>query len=95
MTLALWKQVGSRFTSKRVSQMLEEWYPVSYVMVDGHPCRHDPSHIVTHRVQSTITEFVGCILKAQFPALSSGWIGILNLLNTMVFSFPILMMYIK
>lgn len=68
---------------------------MSYVMVDGHPCRHDPLHIVTHRIQSTITEFAGCILKAYFPALSNQWIGTLQLLNTMVLSFPILMMYIK
>ncbi|CAM8957088.1 unnamed protein product [Rhodiola kirilowii] len=77
-------QIGSRLTSKRVSQMLEGCFPMSYVMVDGHPCRHDPLHIVTHRVQSTITEFVACMLKAQFPSLGSEWISTLHTLNIMV-----------
>uniref|UniRef100_A0A7N0VBE5 Mandelate racemase/muconate lactonizing enzyme C-terminal domain-containing protein n=2 Tax=Kalanchoe fedtschenkoi TaxID=63787 RepID=A0A7N0VBE5_KALFE len=77
-------QIGSRMTSKRISQLLEGCYPMSYIMVDSHPFRHDPSHIVTHRVQSTITEFAGCMLKAHFPSLNSKWIGTLHLLNTMV-----------
>ncbi|KAL9680073.1 hypothetical protein QQ045_017948 [Rhodiola kirilowii] len=77
-------QIGSRLTSKRVSQMLEGCFPMSYVMVDGNPCRHDPLHIVTHRVQSTITEFVACMLKAQFPSLGSEWISTLHTLNIMV-----------
>ncbi|KAJ6772110.1 2-SUCCINYL-5-ENOLPYRUVYL-6-HYDROXY-3-CYCLOHEXENE-1-CARBOXYLATE SYNTHASE [Salix koriyanagi] len=47
-------QIGSRITSKRVSQMVEDCFPCTYILVDNHPCRHDPSHFVTHRVQCSI-----------------------------------------
>ncbi|CAA7053570.1 unnamed protein product [Microthlaspi erraticum] len=60
-------QVGSRITSKRVSQVLEKCFPFAYILVDKHPCRHDPSHLVTHRVQSNIVQFAGCVLKSRFP----------------------------
>uniref|UniRef100_A0A1J3CVU3 Protein PHYLLO, chloroplastic n=1 Tax=Noccaea caerulescens TaxID=107243 RepID=A0A1J3CVU3_NOCCA len=60
-------QVGSRITSKRVSQVLEKCFPFAYILVDKHPCRHDPSHLVTHRVQSNIVQFADCVLKSRFP----------------------------
>lgn len=53
-------------------------------MVDKHPGRHDPSHIVTHRIQSTVLEFVGCILKANFPLNKSKLTATLRALNMMV-----------
>ncbi|KAK9277137.1 hypothetical protein L1049_006676 [Liquidambar formosana] len=77
-------QIGSRITSKRISLMLEECFPCPYIMVDKHPYRHDPSHIVTHRIQSTITEFADCIVKAQFPHMSSKWSIFLRALDMMV-----------
>ncbi|XP_022992379.1 protein PHYLLO, chloroplastic isoform X2 [Cucurbita maxima] len=77
-------QMGSRVTSKRVSKMLEDCSPCSYIMVDEHPGRHDPSHIVTHRIQSTVLEFVGCLLKTGFPRNRSKWTATLQALNMMV-----------
>ncbi len=79
-----YKQVGSRITSKRISQMLEKCSPCSYIMVDKHPCRHDPSHIVTHRIQSTVVEFANCLLKARSPNKNSKWSSFLQILNMMV-----------
>ncbi|KAJ7943266.1 protein PHYLLO, chloroplastic [Quillaja saponaria] len=76
-------QIGSRITSKRISQMLENCITCSYVMVDQHPYRHDPTHIVTHRIQSTIAEFAGCLLKANFPR-NSKWSTSLHVLSKMV-----------
>lgn len=76
--------MGSRVTSKRVSKMLEDCSPCSYIMVDEHPGRHDPSHIVTHRIQSTVLEFVGCLLKTGFPRNRSKWTATLQALNMMV-----------
>ncbi|CAK9181625.1 unnamed protein product [Ilex paraguariensis] len=78
-------QIGSRITSKRISQMLEDCFPCSYIMVDKHPSRHDPSHIITHRIQSTIAQFTDCLLKASAPPTSSKWSGFLRSLNMMVF----------
>ncbi|XP_059655618.1 protein PHYLLO, chloroplastic isoform X4 [Cornus florida] len=77
-------QIGSRITSKRISQMLEECFPFSYIMVDKHPNRHDPSHIVTHRIQSTITQFTDCLLKAVIPPIDSRWSNVLRALDMMV-----------
>lgn len=53
-------------------------------MVDEHPGRHDPSHIVTHRIQSTVLEFVGCLLKTGFPRHRSKCSATLQALNMMV-----------
>lgn len=53
-------------------------------MVDKHPFRHDPSHIVTHRIHSTIVEFADYVLKAEFPHLSKEWSTYLQMLNVMV-----------
>ncbi|GAB2248413.1 hypothetical protein Droror1_Dr00008295 [Drosera rotundifolia] len=77
-------QVGSKITSKRVSLMLEGCSPCSYIMVDQHPCRHDPSHVVTHRIQSTISQFADCILKVPLQRIGSKWSGFLDGLNAVV-----------
>lgn len=77
-------QIGSRITSKRICQFLEECAPFSYIMVDKHPLRHDPSHIVTHRIQTTIFDFVGCLLKATVPHTRNMWSTSLQLLSKMV-----------
>ncbi|OMO72203.1 Menaquinone biosynthesis protein MenD [Corchorus olitorius] len=77
-------QIGSRITSKRISQMLEKCSPCSYILVDNHPCRHDPSHFVTYRIQASAIEFANILLKAQFPHRSSKWHGYLQALNMMV-----------
>ncbi|XP_015952579.1 protein PHYLLO, chloroplastic isoform X1 [Arachis duranensis] len=77
-------QLGSRITSKRVCQILEERAPFPYIMVDKHPLRHDPSHIVTHRIQTTIVDFVGFLIKAEFPHTERIWSTSLQLLSKMV-----------
>ncbi|XP_009127684.1 protein PHYLLO, chloroplastic isoform X1 [Brassica rapa] len=74
-------QVGSRITSKRVSQVLEKCFPFAYILVDKHPCRHDPSHLVTHRVQSNIVQFADCVLKSRFPWRRSKLHGHLHALD--------------
>lgn len=77
-------QVGSKITSKRISQFLEHCFPCSYIMVDEHPCRHDPSHIVTHRIQCTISQFTGYLLKSTFPSTNSKWNNFLQVMNAVV-----------
>ncbi|XP_074383455.1 protein PHYLLO, chloroplastic isoform X2 [Apium graveolens] len=77
-------QIGSRITSKRISQMLEDCFPCSYILVDKHPNRHDPSHIVTHRVQCSAGQFADYVIKTSINGLSSNWTGFLRALDTMV-----------
>ncbi|XP_071926844.1 protein PHYLLO, chloroplastic-like isoform X2 [Coffea arabica] len=76
-------QIGGRLVSKRISKMLEGCFPCSYIMVDKHPKRHDPSHIVTHRIQSTIMEFTVCVTKACIPHDNTRWKAFLRVLNSM------------
>ncbi|PKI64425.1 hypothetical protein CRG98_015150 [Punica granatum] len=86
-------QVGSRITGKRASQMLERCFPCHYIMVDKHPFRHDPSHMITHRIQSSIVGFVDIVLQAQIPSKSSQRNDFLQALNdtvAMELSFQIL-----
>lgn len=80
----VYQQIGGRITSKRIAQMLEACSPFSYIMVDKHPYRHDPSHIVTHRIQSTITEFAHYLLKVSFPRKTTRWHTFLQVLNMTV-----------
>ncbi|CAO2820404.1 unnamed protein product [Amaranthus hypochondriacus] len=77
-------QIGSKLTSNRISKFLEESFPCSYIMVDGHPCRHDPSHIVTHRIQSTISQFVGCLLKGTSQCTHRKWSRFLQIMDSAV-----------
>ncbi|MCL7043110.1 hypothetical protein MKW94_015470 [Papaver nudicaule] len=78
-------QIGSRITSKRISKMIEVCAPCPYIVVDKHPFRHDPSHIVTHRIQSSISAFADCLLNVDIPRMmTSKWRDCLQALNTMV-----------
>lgn len=90
--IASW-QLGSRITSVRIVQMIEHSLPF-YIMVDGHPRRHDPLHIVTHRIQSKITEFTNCLMKTCTPCLSSTWKSYLQALEMTVCQ-PLLKLYQK
>ncbi|KAF0928968.1 hypothetical protein E2562_011059 [Oryza meyeriana var. granulata] len=77
-------QIGSRITSKRVGTYLESCCPSSYILIDAHPCRHDPSHIVTHRIQATIAEFAASLCQCSFQRKTRRWSDILMVLNSAV-----------
>ncbi|XP_060185317.1 protein PHYLLO, chloroplastic isoform X1 [Lycium barbarum] len=74
-------QIGSRITSKRVAELLENCFPCSYIMVDNHPSRHDPSHIVTHRIHCAVPQFADYLITACTPHASSKWECFLQALN--------------
>ncbi|PKU61520.1 protein PHYLLO, chloroplastic isoform X1 [Dendrobium catenatum] len=77
-------QIGSRITSKRVSQLLDSCSPFVYIFVDKHPNRQDPSHLVTHRVQCSIVEFTELVLVDKCPKRGRKWSLLLKELNLMV-----------
>ncbi|KAK9051156.1 hypothetical protein SSX86_027782 [Deinandra increscens subsp. villosa] len=78
-------QIGSRITSKRISQMLQDCFPCSYILVDDHPSRHDPSHIITHRIHSSISQFTDWVLESCVTThISSKWTSFLRSINMMV-----------
>ncbi|KAH7688939.1 isochorismate synthase / 2-succinyl-5-enolpyruvyl-6-hydroxy-3-cyclohexene-1-carboxylate synthase / 2-succinyl-6-hydroxy-2,4-cyclohexadiene-1-carboxylate synthase / O-succinylbenzoate synthase protein [Dioscorea alata] len=77
-------QIGSRITSKRIGKMLESCSLHTYVLVDKHPNRYDPSHIVTHRIQSGIPEFVDVLTRINFSRTNRKWGALLKELDMMV-----------
>lgn len=52
-------------------------------MVDNHPFRYDPSHIVTHRIQSSIVKFANYLMQVKFLQ-KNGWTAYLHSVNLMV-----------
>lgn len=48
---------GGQMTSKRLLNFLKKVRPKNYVVVKGHPFRHDPEHIVTERIEADIVTF--------------------------------------
>ncbi len=54
--------IGGRMTSKRFYEFLKRNTPPVYITVLNHPLRNDPFHLVSHRVKSTVQNFVESIL---------------------------------
>ncbi|XP_047960192.1 protein PHYLLO, chloroplastic isoform X1 [Salvia hispanica] len=79
-------QIGSRITGRRISQMINQSCPSSLILVDDHPGRHDPSHIITHRIQSTISQFSDSVIKSCKPNIRKRWKDFLRGLDMMVAS---------
>ncbi|KAI7754357.1 hypothetical protein M8C21_006045 [Ambrosia artemisiifolia] len=78
-------QVGSRITSKRISQMLQDCSPCPYILVDNHPSRHDPSHILTHRIDGSISQFTDWVLGSSVTThINRKWSSFLRSINMMV-----------
>ena len=47
-------QIGDRFISKRLLQLMEKSPPQDYIVLLNHPSRHDPTHRVTWRLEGDI-----------------------------------------
>ncbi|KAG6548096.1 hypothetical protein Mapa_010376 [Marchantia paleacea] len=77
-------QIGSRLTSKRLSQFLEAASPEAYIVVEEHSSRHDPSHIVTHRVQSSAADFSYTIMNATVSKPRTSFCSRLQILSEVV-----------
>ncbi|BFI28545.1 menaquinone-specific isochorismate synthase [Marchantia polymorpha subsp. ruderalis] len=77
-------QIGSRLTSKRLSQFLEAASPEAYIIVEEHSSRHDPSHIVTHRVQSSAADFSYTIMNATGSKPRTSFCSRLQILSEVV-----------
>ncbi|HWR81772.1 MAG TPA: 2-succinyl-5-enolpyruvyl-6-hydroxy-3-cyclohexene-1-carboxylic-acid synthase [Candidatus Deferrimicrobium sp.] len=60
-------------TSKRVQQLIERARPEHYLLVADHPCRQDPSHRITLRVEADIPEFCALLCNQVKPQVASTW----------------------
>jgi 2-succinyl-5-enolpyruvyl-6-hydroxy-3-cyclohexene-1-carboxylate synthase len=56
-------QLGTRVTSKRTCTFLDGLPLRRYVLVDSHPFRHDPSHVLSHRVEMKIAHFATAVVQ--------------------------------
>jgi len=56
--------LGGRITSKRYYQFIDQAGPRNYITVLGHPHRNDPLHVVSHRVRSTVSDFLNAVTPA-------------------------------
>lgn len=63
--------LGDRFVSKTLLQWLDKCKVPTYALVADHPCRHDPLHFVTHRIQCDPTLF--CEQVLPFVSRRASW----------------------
>ncbi len=60
---------GGQPVSKRLLEYLGKIKPKNYILVADHPGRHDPNHLVTHRVEADIESFcldLSCVERTNF-----------------------------
>eukprot|EP00252_Welwitschia_mirabilis_P025987 TRINITY_DN8321_c0_g1_i6.p1 TRINITY_DN8321_c0_g1~~TRINITY_DN8321_c0_g1_i6.p1 ORF type:complete len:767 (-),score=128.88 TRINITY_DN8321_c0_g1_i6:1476-3776(-) len=77
-------QVGSKLTSKQLYPFLEDCNLEACILVDDHPFRHDPLHILTHRIQDSVVEFVSLVKRFYTPRENVEWCKFLGTLNALV-----------
>jgi 2-succinyl-5-enolpyruvyl-6-hydroxy-3-cyclohexene-1-carboxylate synthase len=67
-------QIGTRLVSSQWLKWIEKYPPQNYIVVVNDGDRHDPSHLVSLRIESDITYLCGH-LSAQLPPLPpSTWV---------------------
>ena len=67
--------LGGNPVSKRLADYLERSRPLSYLLVNDHPFRQDPSHRVTQRVEAEVGQFCESLLPLLRKREESGWLG--------------------
>lgn len=67
-------QLGSRITSKRFLQYLEQHPPTHHIAIIDDPFRHDPTHTISLRIHSSIAHLCELLLLHLEPSLHSDWI---------------------
>ncbi|MEB3884727.1 2-succinyl-5-enolpyruvyl-6-hydroxy-3-cyclohexene-1-carboxylic-acid synthase [Lyngbya sp. CCY1209] len=66
-------QIGDRILSKRFLQQLEQHPPANYIVILDEPSRHDPTHAVTHRIESDIEIFCRNLSPFLISKISETW----------------------
>jgi len=67
-------QFGKRFVSKRLQNFLNELKPENYLVIDDHPDRFDPTHIVTDRIVGNISKFCENLVPSIKDNIDKNWI---------------------
>lgn len=66
-------QLGAPFVSKRLLQHLQNHRPQQWLLFANHPCRRDPAHAVTTRIEMPIEAFCSQAAKAISANSVSEW----------------------
>jgi len=66
-------QFGDRFVSKTLSQWLEQQTFEFFLHISDHPMRQDPSHLITHRVQTCPKIFTHKLLFSLSSEYEDHW----------------------
>jgi len=67
-------QFGKRFVSKRLQNFLNELKPENYFVIDDHPDRFGPTHIVTDRIVGNISKFCENLVPSIKDNIDKNWI---------------------
>jgi 2-succinyl-5-enolpyruvyl-6-hydroxy-3-cyclohexene-1-carboxylate synthase len=67
-------QIGTRIVSKSWLQWLEQHPPTNYVIIANDAERHDPSHLVSLRLESDIIYLCDRLCQQLPELLPSGWV---------------------
>ncbi|MFS8563338.1 MAG: thiamine pyrophosphate-dependent enzyme [Rhabdochlamydiaceae bacterium] len=65
--------LGDRLVSKTLLEWIKNQMPQIYALVADHPFRHDPNHVLTHRVECDPTLF--CEQVLPFTSHKVSWYG--------------------
>ncbi|GIV62640.1 MAG: 2-succinyl-5-enolpyruvyl-6-hydroxy-3-cyclohexene-1-carboxylate synthase [Rhodothermaceae bacterium] len=65
--------LGRRATSKRLAAFLDATRPDVLAVIRPDPFRFDPSHRVTHRVETEVVPFVEALTAEPAPPSAPGW----------------------
>jgi 2-succinyl-5-enolpyruvyl-6-hydroxy-3-cyclohexene-1-carboxylate synthase len=65
---------GPPLTSKRYLNFIKEYIPDTYIVIENHPNRHDPQHIVTERYEMNTKDFCKQIIPLIKKNRASAWL---------------------
>ena len=68
-------QIGTRMVSARWQKWIEKHPPTNYVAITDDGERHDPSHLVSLRLEADLVEICDRITRSLPPSLPSAWVG--------------------
>ncbi|MEO1351924.1 MAG: 2-succinyl-5-enolpyruvyl-6-hydroxy-3-cyclohexene-1-carboxylic-acid synthase [Cyanobacteria bacterium J06635_15] len=68
-------QIGVRLVSKRFLQWLEADPPRHHIVVADDPCRHDPVHTVSLRLEARLSDLVSPLLPQLQPRTIDPWVA--------------------
>jgi 2-succinyl-5-enolpyruvyl-6-hydroxy-3-cyclohexene-1-carboxylate synthase len=67
-------QIGTQIVSARLLKWIEKHPPTNYVAIIDDGERHDPSHLVSLRLEADLVEICDRIIRSLSPSIPSTWV---------------------